>query len=114
MDKKVSKRTSKLGLDKEEKKKVVKSKPRAKPVQKEDLKPLKVISKAPPPTIDYTIKLEKGLFDPDHPFWRCSSDVPGCENGFGQTQPKAIEDFIRRNPSNILNKIFDLKCKEES
>ena len=113
------------------KKKVVKpvSKPKTKPTKtpksprkKPDSKPkLKFIPK--PLTlrkVDYDIAVDEGNLSDSHEIFRVKVILNGVEVnsigesfiscGFGQTRQKAVEDFISRNNSNILNKIFD---KEE-
>jgi hypothetical protein len=73
-----------------------------------------------PRKVDYDIAVEDGTLGDDYSIYRVKVIADGIEVnqigegfvscGFGQTPGKAVEDFINRNNSNILNKIFD---KEE-
>ena len=76
---------------------------------------------APPPIPpDFYIFVEQGELSGDHDFFRVSvknelfevvyrigSEV--IQNGFGGNQRNAVEDFVKRNSSQLLNKIFDVK-----
>ena len=70
--------------------------------------------------VDYQILTEKGLFDEGSDYFRVSVVEVGngkraqffgpeaIHVGFGATPKEAIDDFIRRNISNVLDMIFDL------
>ena len=68
---------------------------------------------------DYQIKIEEGSFDNDgSPMWRVnvfdgikkvsSFNQEGINTGFGATPQDAINDFINRNKSDVLNMVFDI------
>ena len=70
--------------------------------------------------IDYQILVEKGFFDVGGDFFRVSVvesggkrvaqfNIVDVQLGFGRTSQNAIDDFIRRNSSDVLDKIFDLE-----
>lgn len=74
------------------------------------------------PKIDYILRYDQGTMDSTHDLWRVSvvdSKNPSrsllkigeaiINNGFGQSKPDAIKDFLSRNKSNVIEKIFDLK-----
>jgi len=71
---------------------------------------------------DYVLVYAKGKLDPSHTVWRAavadaakpdkilnkmSEEV--IQNGFGPTKEEAIKDFINRNKSKLIEKIFDLE-----
>ena len=69
--------------------------------------------------IDYQILTEKGLFDAGSDYFRVSVvesgngkrvrefNIEPINVGFGATPKEAIDDFIRRNKSIVLDVIFD-------
>jgi len=66
---------------------------------------------------DYQIRVDKGNVSDGQEFHRVVTVVNskrvstlGTEKineGFGATPKEAIDDFVRRNSSDVLNKIFD-------
>ena len=75
---------------------------------------------AKPRTIDYQILTEQGLFDSGSDYFRVTVVESGSgkrvhsfneeriQNGFGSNPKEAIDDFIRRNKSDVLDMVFDL------
>lgn len=71
--------------------------------------------------IDYDLDFDQGNLADGYEMWRSKVVSNGLEVrrigevfvscGFGQTKQKAVEDFINRNSSDILNKIFDKEAK---
>ena len=68
---------------------------------------------------NYRIRFEEGSFDNDsNPMWRVnvfdgtkrmsSFNQEKINTGFGSTKQDAINDFINRNKSDVLNMIFDI------
>ncbi len=68
---------------------------------------------------NYRIKFQEGSFDNDgSPMWRInvfdgtkrvlSFNQEVINTGFGTTKQDAINDFINRNESDVLNMIFDI------
>ncbi len=68
---------------------------------------------------DYRIKFKEGSFDNDgSPMWRVNvfngmNKVPSfnqerINTGFGAPPQDAINDFINRNNSDVLNMVFDI------
>ena len=68
---------------------------------------------------NHQIKFEEGSFDNDgSPMWRVNvfngtKKVPSfnqevINTGFGTEKQDAINDFINRNKSDVLNMIFDI------
>ena len=73
--------------------------------------------------IDFYTDVQVGDLDNSHEIYRVvvkdqkgkiveSIGSVSIENGFGQNRAEAYKDFIRRNSSGLLNKIFDVKKKE--
>ena len=75
-----------------------------------------------PSPIDYILVFDEGKLDPGHLIVRASvSDgkktveeigVVKIQFGFGKDVPEAINDFIRRNDSKLINRVFDVVGKK--
>lgn len=102
-----------------------------KPAEEEPVKQVEPVV-VPPSEVstDYQIFYEDGKLDPNRTVMRArvqkivyyndgsvkklKADQIGTqsiENGYGLTNADAMNDFIRRNPSNVLNAIFDVCVK---
>lgn len=60
------------------------------------------------PVKNYDVKVQKGKFAEFHEAYRIIVDDLAVQDGFGNTPAEALNDFIQRNNSDILNKIFDV------
>lgn len=74
------------------------------------------------PKTDYILVYSKGKLDPSHVVFRAAVANAAkpkkallkmgdevIQNGFGSTKEVAIQDFIQRNKSNVIERIFDLE-----
>ena len=90
-----------------------------KPPQKPPVAAITPKPKPKPAPLDYQTLVEEGTFDGGNPLFRVVVILNGSRKdeflgekvnvGFGATPKEAIDDFIRRNTSSLLDKVFDLK-----
>jgi len=113
-----NKKSSKLTVAKQKPKSKIKLPPKPPIKPKIEVPKVKPIVKPKIKIPDFDIKVEDGNLSDTHSICRCFMVDEGGKEltrlgvefvscGFGQSRGKSVEDFIRRNNSNILSKIFE-------